>query len=142
MKIFYLRSVFVFGMLGIAVTITAQDIHFSQFYETPLYRNPALAGIVNGDIRVQALYRTQWNSIAHAYKTGSLNAEYKMPVGKNDDYLTLGMELFYDRAGTTEFTSTHVMPALNFHKSISTDRNMYLSAGFMAGFVQHDQYSI
>jgi type IX secretion system PorP/SprF family membrane protein len=136
MKIFYLRSVFVFGMISMALASTSQDIHFSQFYETPLYRNPALAGIVNGDVRVQALYRSQWNSLANAYKTGSLNAEYKMPVGKSDDYLTLGMQFFYDQAGTTEFTSTHIMPALNFHKSISTERNMYLSAGFMAGFVQ------
>jgi type IX secretion system PorP/SprF family membrane protein len=136
MKNFYLRCLFVFGLLGLAVSATAQDIHFSQFYETPLYRNPALAGIVNGDVRVQALYRSQWNSIANAYKTGSLNAEYKMPVGKADDYLTLGMQVFYDRAGTTDFTSTTVMPALNFHKSISTERNMYLSAGFMAGFVE------
>jgi len=26
----------------------AQDIHFSQFFETPLLRNPALAGILPG----------------------------------------------------------------------------------------------
>ena len=136
MKLFYPGSLFVVVMMGITVTSFSQDIHFSQFYETPLYRNPALAGIVNGDVRVQAVYRTQWNSIANAYKTGSVNAEYKMPVGKSEDYMTLGLQLFYDRAGTTELTSTQVLPALNYHKSISTERNMYLSAGFMAGFVQ------
>ena len=32
---------------------SAQDIHFSQFFETPLLRNPALAGIFTGDIRLQ-----------------------------------------------------------------------------------------
>lgn len=136
MKKFYLTCGSIAILVFLTISTTAQDIHFSQFYESALYRNPALAGIVNGDIRVQALYRTQWNSVAHAYRTGSVNAEYKMPVGKNDDYLTLGMQLFYDRAGTTDFTSTHVMPALNFHKSISSDHNMYLSVGFMAGFVQ------
>ena len=55
--------------------VSAQDIHFSQFFEAPLYRNPALAGIVNADVRVQTVYRSQWNSIANAYKTTSLNAE-------------------------------------------------------------------
>jgi type IX secretion system PorP/SprF family membrane protein len=136
MKIFYLKSLFVSLVMCTSVAAFSQDIHFSQFYETPLYRNPALAGIVNGDIRVQAVYRTQWNSIANAYKTGSVNAEYKMPVGKSEDYMTMGLLLFYDQAGTSELTSTHIMPALNYHKSISTERNMYLSAGFMAGFVQ------
>ncbi len=60
--------------------LIAQDIHFSQFFEAPLYRNPALAGIVNGDVRVQTVYRSQWNSITNAYKTTSVNAEYKMPA--------------------------------------------------------------
>ena len=114
----------------------AQDIHFSQFYETPLYRNPALAGIVSGDVRVQTVYRTQWNSVANAYKTSSLNAEYKMPIGGADDYLTVAAQMFYDKAGTSDLTTTHFLPALNYHKSISSNRNTYLSLGFMGGIVQ------
>lgn len=114
----------------------AQDIHFSQFFEAPLLRNPSLAGIYTGDIRVQAVYRDQWNSITNAYKTGSLNAEYKMPV-KGDDFLTLGLQMLYDKAGTVALTGTHVLPALNFHKSLSSEVNRYLSLGFMAGAVQH-----
>jgi type IX secretion system PorP/SprF family membrane protein len=115
---------------------TAQDIHFSQFFEAPLLRNPSLAGIYNGDVRVQAVYRDQWNSVTNAYKTGSLNSEYKMPVGKGDDFLTLGLQMLFDRAGTVAFTSTHVLPALNFHKSLSDNTNRYLSLGFMGGMVQ------
>jgi type IX secretion system PorP/SprF family membrane protein len=113
----------------------AQDLHFSQFFEAPLYRNPALAGIVNADIRVQTVYRSQWNSVANAYKTASLNAEYKLPV-VNDDYITLGTQIFYDRAGSIGMKTIHVLPALNYHKSLSEDRNSYLSVGFMAGVVQ------
>jgi type IX secretion system PorP/SprF family membrane protein len=116
--------------------VQAQDIHFSQFFEAPLLRNPSLAGIYTGDIRVQAVYRDQWNSVTNAYKTGSLNGEYKMPVGKGEDFLTLGLQLLFDRAGTVGFTSTHALPALNFHKSLSQSRNSYLSAGFMGGMVQ------
>src|ERR1700710_2244322 len=55
----------------------AQDIHFSQFFETPLLRNPSLAGIFTGDYRVQTVYRDQWNSVTNAYKTTAINAEYK-----------------------------------------------------------------
>ncbi|HEY6503990.1 MAG TPA: PorP/SprF family type IX secretion system membrane protein [Chitinophagaceae bacterium] len=114
----------------------SQDIHFSQFFEAPLIRNPSLAGIYNGDIRVQAVYRDQWNSVTNAYKTGSLNAEYKMPVGKGNDFVTIGMQLLYDRAGTIGWTSVHALPALNYHKSLSADHNRYLSLGFMGGVVQ------
>ena len=71
------------------------------------------------------------------YRTGSLSGEYKVPVGKGDDYVTWGMQLFYDRAGTVSFTQTKILPALNYHKSISSEKNTYLSLGFMGGWVQH-----
>lgn len=123
------------GLLSVAA-VPAQDIHFSQFFEAPLLRNPSLAGIYTGDIRVQAVYRDQWNSVTNAYKTGSVNGEYKMPVGKGNDFLTMGLQLLYDKAGTAALTTTHVLPALNFHKSLSNETNRYLSLGFMAGPVQ------
>src|SRR3954462_10355253 len=85
---------------------SSQDIHFSQFFEAPLWRNPSLAGIFTGDIRVQAVYRDQWNSFTDAYRTGSVNAEYKMPVGKSNDFITTGLEILYDRAGTVGWTTT------------------------------------
>ena len=114
----------------------AQDIHFSQFFETPLLRNPALAGIFNGDVRVQSVYRNQWNSVTTPYQTGSLNVEVKKPVGKGDDFLTFGGQVLYDKAGTVALQSTHILPALNYHKSLSGSRNSYLSLGFMGGWVQ------
>jgi len=113
-----------------------QDIHFSQFFETPLLRNPALAGIFSGDVRVQTVYRNQWNSVTVPYQTGSVNAEYKKPVGRSDDFITLGGQILYDRAGTVALQSTHILPAFNYHKSLSGEKNKYLSLGFMGGWVQ------
>lgn len=121
--------------LLLQITATGQDIHFSQFFEAPLLRNPSLAGIFTGDVRVQAVYRDQWNSVTQAYKTGSFNAEYKMPI-KGDDFATLGVQMLYDKAGTVSWVSSHLLPAFNFHKSLSSEYNRYLSLGFMAGPVQ------
>jgi type IX secretion system PorP/SprF family membrane protein len=114
----------------------AQDIHFSQFFEAPLLRNPSLAGIYTGDIRVQGVYRDQWNSVTNAYRTGSFNAEYKMPVGKGDDFITVGLQALYDKAGTVGLSTTHLLPAVNYHKSLSNEKVMYLSLGFMGGMVR------
>lgn len=52
-----------FIILLFSLYINAQDIHFSQFYEAPLSRNPALAGIFTGNLRVQLLHRNQWATI-------------------------------------------------------------------------------
>src|ERR1700733_8268805 len=116
--------------------VKSQDMHFSQFFEAPLLRNPSLAGLFTGDIRMQMVYRDQWNSITNAYKTGSFNVEYKMPVGKGDDFLTTGLEVLYDKAGTAGLTTTNILPALNYHKSLSGNKTTYLSFGFMGGLVQ------
>lgn len=127
----------VLGILLCAFTIThAQDIHFSQFFEAPLLRNPSLAGIYTGDVRIQGVYRDQWNSFTNAYRTGSLNAEYKMPVGKGDDFMTVGGQVLFDKAGTVGLTTVHLLPALNYHKSLSNEKTMYLSLGFMGGLVR------
>lgn len=113
-----------------------QDIHLSQFFEAPLWRNPSLAGIFQGDFRAQGVYRTQWGSVTVPYKTGSFNTEYKMPIGQGNDFITLGGQIMYDVAGTTNFKTTHILPVINYHKSLSGDRNSFLSLGFMGGLVQ------
>src|SRR6185369_2678520 len=118
------------------VSAYSQDLHFSQFYEAPLLRNPALAGIFTGDYRIQGVYRDQWNSFTNAYRTGSFNGEYKLPVGQTDDFLTMGLQILYDKAGTAGLTSTQVMPVLNYNKSLSNTHPMYLSFGFMGGYVE------
>ncbi|HMP94809.1 MAG TPA: type IX secretion system membrane protein PorP/SprF, partial [Phnomibacter sp.] len=104
-------------MLAGLLESMGQDIHLSQFFEAPLWRNPSLAGIFQGDLRFQGVYRTQWGSVTVPYRTGSFNGEYKMPIGGANDFLTLGGQILYDIAGSTDFKTTHVLPAINYHKS-------------------------
>jgi type IX secretion system PorP/SprF family membrane protein len=128
-------AMLIVSLLNIS-TIKAQDIHFSQLFETPLLRNPSLAGLFEGDVRVQGVFRDQWNSFANAYRTGSLNAEYKMPVGQSDNYYTIAAQMVFDKAGSAGLTTTQVLPAINYHKSLSSEKTSYLSIGFMAGMIQ------
>lgn len=115
--------------------IFAQDVHFSQFYEAPLLRNPALAGVFDGDFRLQGVYRDQWNNITNAYRTGSFNGEYKMPIGKGNDFMTLALQALFDKAGTAGLTQTHLLPAFNYHKSLSDERTLFLSLGMSGGLI-------
>jgi type IX secretion system PorP/SprF family membrane protein len=127
-------------LCGMLLTLTlqgfSQDIHFSQFFEAPLLRNPALAGLFSGDLRLQTVYRTQWQSVTVPYQTTSLNGEFKLAIGKSEDFLTVGAQILYDKAGTVAMTATHIQPTFNYHKSLSAEKNMYLSLGFMGGVVQ------
>ena len=49
----------------------SQDLHFSQFFNSPLSTNPANTGFIpDGDYRLGVNYRNQWSAImAVPYKT-------------------------------------------------------------------------
>jgi type IX secretion system PorP/SprF family membrane protein len=109
-----------------------QDINFSQFYDLPLLRNPSLAGIFSGDIRITSAYRNQWQSVTVPYRTFGLGAEIKKPIGENsDDFFTYGLQLSSDVAGDSKLSRTQGFPVFNYHKSLSG--KSYLSAGIMGG---------
>lgn len=122
--------------MSLVLQAGAQDIHFSQFYELPMLRNPALAGIFTGDIRISGVYRNQWQSVTVPYSTFGLGTEYKRSLGSNtDDFLTIGLQATNDVAGDSRLSRTQVFPALNYHKSLNNVEGGYLSAGIMGGVV-------
>jgi type IX secretion system PorP/SprF family membrane protein len=127
------------GLLATCCSLlsSSQDINFSQFYELPLLRNPALAGTYRGDVRITTAFRNQWNSVTVPYKTQALGAELKFGTSQNsNDYLSLGVQITNDVAGDSKLGKTQVLPILAFHKSVSNEKDAYLSLGFMGGAVQ------
>jgi type IX secretion system PorP/SprF family membrane protein len=116
------------------VVSEAQDVHFSQFYDLPILRNPAIAGLFEGDLRITSGFRNQWQSVTVPYQTIALGVEVKKPVSMySEDFITFGVQLTNDQAGDSKLTRSQIFPVLNYHKSINADRNLYLSAGFMGG---------
>ncbi|MBC7536887.1 MAG: PorP/SprF family type IX secretion system membrane protein [Ferruginibacter sp.] len=130
LKIFY--TVFLF--LLVAKCSFGQDVNFSQFYDLPMLRNPALAGIFTGDVRFTSAYRNQWESVTTPYRTVALGIELKKSLGENSgDFLTYGIQVTKDMAGDSKLSRTQVFPVLNYHKSLSSNKDSYLSAAFMGG---------
>ena len=111
----------------------AQDFTFSQFYEQPLLRNPALAGLFTGDMRISMSYRDQWGSITVPYRTTSLNVEHKIPVGSSHDLITIASQMSVDAAGDIRLKRTQFLPSISFHKSLSEENDTYLTAAFQSG---------
>lgn len=123
------------GFMGLMVSGRTQDINFSQFYELPLLRNPALAGMFTGDIRATAAFRSQWGSVTVPYQTQGLGVDLKFAVSEVD-YMAIGLQVTNDVAGDSKLGKTSVLPTLAFHKSLNGDNDTYLSIGFSGGAVQ------
>ncbi|MEO7264294.1 MAG: PorP/SprF family type IX secretion system membrane protein [Ferruginibacter sp.] len=134
-----IRKIFFTAVLIFSFSMAhAQDINFSQFYELPLLRNPALAGLYKGDVRITSAWRSQWASVSGVpFKTQALGAEMKFGVSQNNnDYLALGVQITNDQAGDSKLGKTQFLPVLTFHKSINEDNDSYISLGFIGGAVQ------
>ena len=88
---------------------SAQDIHFSQFYENSIFRNPGLTGIFSGDYKAGVNYRTQWGSISNPFQTVLASVESRVAVNKEvGDFLSYGLCVSYDHAGSINFNSLQV----------------------------------
>lgn len=117
----------------------AQDIHFSQFYLSPLNLNPALTGLMNCNKRLVGNYRSQWASVLRdkAYSTFSASYDQKIPVGRYD-YFGIGGTLWRDKAGSLEFGSMQARLSFSYSKKMGGYRKKsnYLVIGADAGVTQ------
>lgn len=124
-------------LLGLLPLVTkAQDIHFSQFYETSILRNPSLTGIFASDYKLTATYRNQWSSISKPFQTAVVSGEFRKPMGNMGDFLSIGLLGYYDRAGSIDLQTISVYPAVNYNKILNEEHSTYLSVGFTGGYIQ------
>lgn len=122
------------AMSGAAVR--AQDIHFSQFFDHNMVRNPALTGIYSGDYKIAANYRNQWATIGVPFQTFVATAESRIAINEVNDCLSYGLAASLDRAGSVGLTTIQITPAVNYNKFLEDDHDSYLSVGFSGGYIQ------
>ena len=129
---------FLLLLANVSKTRAQADIHFSQFYETSILRNPALTGVFADDDKVGAYYRSQWSSITNPYATGIISAETRVSMSRvSNDFLSFGLLAYNDKAGSVDQSITGIYPAINYNKSLNADHNTYLSVGFTGGYLQY-----
>lgn len=125
--------VFLFlGTVTFSLSLHGQDIHFSQFAETPLQLNPANTG-VHHDVRVIANYKNQWKAVGSPYKTFALSGDLKLLKDKNH-HLGLGIDFFNDKAGDANMGTSQGNISLS--GIINVNDKSIISAGLMGGFTQ------
>ncbi len=121
-----------------ALGIQAQDIHFSQNYATPLYINPAMTGLYNGDMRFTADYRSQWASLSSSVdaQTLTMSLDAKLIEGIGDGaWVSGGLLLYTDKEGFLGFSTNSADLAIAYNSPMGSKEN-YFSFGAMVGIAQ------
>ncbi len=73
------RLKIIFLFLSVANFAIAQDHIYSQFFNAPVYLNPALNGQFNGDLRLNMIYRNQWTAVPGDLSYISASLDYQIP---------------------------------------------------------------
>jgi len=128
-------------LLCITKVLQAQDPVFSQYTASPVYTNPALAGLFDGEVRLTANYRDQWSSVLGSapIQTYGASGELRYNVGGRD-YLAVALNLLRDEGGESEYTITRAGFGLTMQKYLDGGRGRdatYLGFGARVGYGQH-----
>lgn len=134
MKTRNLTRILILGLFFISlVKINAQDLHYSQFYNSPQNINPALTGIFKGDHRFTLSMRDQWRFVPVPWFTlsGSYDRQYYFP--KNDKhFLGLGAFFNHDRQGDSKLNLSSLNLSGSYHRILTP--NHIVSGGLTLGF--------
>ncbi|MFN3343443.1 MAG: PorP/SprF family type IX secretion system membrane protein [Flavobacteriales bacterium] len=118
-----------------AFSLSAQDIHFSQYMESPMNLSPALAGTDASSARANLNYRNQWGSFDKAYSTMGASFDIGMMRDPNKSaFLGAGLSILNDKAGTGGLNRMSV--AGNLSSVIEVGNKSYLSVGIQGSFNQ------
>ncbi len=144
-KLYYF---FIFSIFNISAFISfSQDLHFSQYTQTPSLINPALTGATS-TLRASVIYKDQWRGVTVPYKTFGASLEMKFKASnweKIDDKMTKaykksfsrlagGLSFYSDKAGDGNMGTSQVNFSLASFVPLNVKNS--LSVGLQASVVQ------
>jgi len=108
----------------------AQDPQFSQFYNAPLYLNPAFTGnTIEG--RFGGNYRKQWQGIPGAFTSYSFFYDHNLPKIQSG----VGLLLVHDKAGSGGLSFTKLGGLYSY--KLAVNRKLFVNAGVRASYAAY-----
>ncbi|RYE21218.1 MAG: type IX secretion system membrane protein PorP/SprF [Sphingobacteriales bacterium] len=123
------------GCCAMLLSSHGQDLHFSQYFNSPLTTNPANTGFIpDADYRLSAQYRNQWSAVmAIPYKTMSIAGDAQLFRDRIENgWLGAGAVVLSDVAGSGSLRSTKIYGSVAYHQMLGN--SSLLSAGFNLGW--------
>jgi type IX secretion system PorP/SprF family membrane protein len=130
------KKIWLFHLFVMAsMSAAAQDLHYSQYFNSPLLTNPANTGFIpDADYRLGVNYRNQWSSLINVpYKTMSAWGDAQLFRDRLETgWLGIGGVILSDVAGSGSLRSDKVYASVAYHQMLGL--SSLLSAGFNFGY--------
>lgn len=131
MKNKYSKHILSACVIACSIAVKAQDVHFSQYNETPVIINPALSCTAY-DTRVIANYKNQWASITSPFTTYGISIEQALKHLKlRKSYMGLSLVVLNDKAGDGNLGT--LTANLGVNAVVKTGKFSKLSTGIGGG---------
>ncbi len=131
------KYVLLLSLIAISNKAISQDIHFSQFLNSPLNLNPALTAYSQADFRLILNNRNQWASVTVPYRTISGSFDFKiLNRKKNRDYFGIGIVFNKDEAGDSHYGTMQMGLSGSWIKSLSRNNHHTMSIGGQVSYFQ------
>lgn len=125
-----MRQICLFFFLLIGLLSYGQDIHFSQYFLSPLSYNPANTGDINEDFRVAGNFRTQWRAIDKPYQSTGVSFD-QQTIFKNRLF-NVGAYFVNDQSGDGRLNINKFLLSGGYNHSFM---GVNWSGGIQAGLV-------
>lgn len=109
----------------------AQDVHFSQYYNSPQMINPAMIGEGQTKGRLIFNFRNQGSFMTNPYKTMAFSGDAKLNV-KN---ISGGFLFLHDKSGDGNYSTNNV--CLSVASAVQLNKEQSLKLGFQTGWMQY-----
>ena len=107
-----------------------QDVHFTQFAESPLNLNPANAGHFEGDWRISNNYRRQWAMLGDPFVTAAIG--FDVPLDVFGHKVGVGGWILNDVSGALGLNVFQANLQAAYHKKLGMNR---LRGGLQVSYV-------
>jgi type IX secretion system PorP/SprF family membrane protein len=121
--------------------ILAQEFHMTQYNSPSLVINPAFTGVMNRDLRVAALYRSQYGSVkgpgVSPYTNYLFSADAAIfPKGSGSDFWGVGLLAYRHGQGFFDLNTTAAALSASYSKALDAAGYSFLTFSFMGGYSQ------
>jgi len=129
-----------FLLVGLFYSSYSQDIHFSNYYYTPLYLSPAKTGDFASNYRVGGAIRDQFSSFfENPYQTVLAYVDTNIDFGFGEKHwISVGMNIHADRAGDLSYSNSGMLGSIAYHLPLDPSYKTVITAGVQYGVTQRN----
>lgn len=109
MKRIFIVAILLWSSLLPRLSVAQVDPHFSQYYAYPLWLNPALTGIIDGDYRISGDYRNQWANYGKPFSTAGISVD-----AATDKNVGVGLNVVNMSAGDAGYNYFNAMGSVSY----------------------------